>query len=130
MSEAEYIDPQSEDVSSEIVQIQPTALAILSQSEHAAMVQTANLPINRRNLSKFQNQLMSYATHSQPVALSMFYTLPRAGKQIVGPSVRFAEIVAPCWKKFFSRDCHQDGLGFFVGQLPKNLKCLGNPFVI
>jgi hypothetical protein len=28
----------------------------------------------------------------------MFYSLPRAGKQIIGASIRFAEIVAPCWK--------------------------------
>jgi hypothetical protein len=41
---------------------------------------------------------MAYANHSQAVALGMFYSLPRAGKQIVGPSVRFAEIAAPCWK--------------------------------
>ena len=98
MGDPEYIDPQSEDASSEIVQVQPTALAVLNQSEHAAMVVTANLPANRRKLDEFQKKLMAYATHSQPVALSMFYTLPRAGKQIVGPGVRFAEVVAPCWK--------------------------------
>jgi hypothetical protein len=62
------------------------------------MVTTANLPANRRKIDDFSKKLMSYATHSQPVALSMFYTLPRAGKQIIGPSVRYAEVVAPCWK--------------------------------
>jgi hypothetical protein len=62
------------------------------------MVATANMPQNKRKLDVFGKQLMSYATHSQPVALSMFYTLPRAGKQIVGPGVRFAEVVAPCWR--------------------------------
>ena len=82
----------------EITQTTPSALAILAQSEHAAMVSTANLAANRRNLDQFGKKLMAYATHSQPVALSMFYTLPRAGKQIVGPGVRFAEVVAPCWK--------------------------------
>ena len=98
MDTPEYLDPQSEDTSVEITQIQPSALAVLAQSEHAAMVTTANLPANRRKLGEFGKNLMAYATHSQPVALSMFYTLPRAGKQIVGPGVRFAEIVAPCWK--------------------------------
>lgn len=82
----------------EIDQISPSALAILNQSEHAAMVQTANYGNNRRKLAEFDSKLRAYANHSQPIALSMFYSLPRAGKQIIGPSVRFAEIVAPCWK--------------------------------
>ena len=97
MSEPEYMDA-SEELSPEIVQVQPTALAIINQSEHAAMVQTANLQGNKRRIEEFSKKLLAYATHSQPVALSMFYTLPRAGKQIVGPGVRFAEVVAPCWK--------------------------------
>jgi hypothetical protein len=97
MANEEYLPPENES-SLEITEIQPSALAVLNQSEHAAMVTTANLSANRRNLEVFGKKLMSYATHSQPVALSMFYTLPRAGKQIIGASVRFAEVVAPCWK--------------------------------
>lgn len=97
MANEEYLSPESES-STEITEIQPSALAVLSQSEHAAMVTTANLATNKRNLDMFGKKLMAYATHSQPVALSMFYTLPRAGKQIIGASVRFAEVVAPCWK--------------------------------
>ena len=97
-SEPEYLNPQSEDQSVEIIEPTPSALAVLNQSEHAAMVTTANLPSNRRKIEDFEKKLMAYSTHSQPVAMSMFYTLPRAGKQIVGPGVRFAEVVAPCWK--------------------------------
>ena len=93
----EYLPPDSE-AGMEIVEPSPSALAIITQSEYAAMVATANIPQNKRKLDVFGKQLMSYATHSQPVALSMFYTLPRAGKQIVGPGVRFAEVVAPCWR--------------------------------
>jgi hypothetical protein len=93
----EYLPPDSE-AGMEIVEPSPSALAIITQSEYAAMVATANMPQNKRKLDVFGKQLMSYATHSQPVALSMFYTLPRAGKQIVGPGVRFAEVVAPCWR--------------------------------
>lgn len=87
-----------EDERQEVTEVSSTALAILNQSEHAAMVQMANLSNNRRRLADFDSKLMAYATHSQPIAISMFYSLPRAGKQIIGPSVRFAEIVAPCWK--------------------------------
>lgn len=100
MSDPEVMPPSpgNDEYSSEVIESTPSALAVLSQSEHAAMVTTANLPANRRKIEEFSKKLMAYATHSQPVALSMFYTLPRAGKQIVGPGVRFAEVVAPCWK--------------------------------
>jgi hypothetical protein len=96
----EYLTPDAEEESErqEIEIASPSALAILNQSEHAAMVQTANLPSNRRKLAEFESRLMAYANHSQPIAISMFYSLPRSGKQIIGPSIRFAEIVAPCWK--------------------------------
>lgn len=97
MATEEYLPPESES-STEITEIQPSALSIITQSEYAAMVTTANLAANKRKIEEFSKKLMAYATHSQPVALSMFYTLPRAGKQIIGPSVRYAEVVAPCWK--------------------------------
>jgi hypothetical protein len=97
MANEEYL-PQDSETSMEIVEASPSTLAILNQSEYAAMVATANLDKNKRKVDEFSKKLMAYATHSQPVALSMFYTLPRAGKQIVGPSVRYAEVVAPCWK--------------------------------
>lgn len=93
----EIIRPDS-DFQQEQSELTPSALAILNQSEHASMVASANLPNNRRKLKEFDDKLMAYANHSQPVALSMFYSLPRAGKQIIGASIRFAEIVAPCWK--------------------------------
>jgi hypothetical protein len=98
MAMAGVVLPDEVDEQQEVDYIPSSALAILNQSEHAAMVQTANLGSNRRKLSEFESKLFSYANHSQPVALSMFYSLPRAGKQIIGPSVRFAEVVAPCWR--------------------------------
>lgn len=93
----ELLAPDSE-FTQETSEVSASALAILNQSEHASMVASANLPSNRRKLKEFDDKLMAYANHSQPVALSMFYSLPRAGKQIIGASIRFAEIVAPCWK--------------------------------
>jgi hypothetical protein len=96
-NEPEYL-PNEDEMSVEITEASPSTLAVITQSEYAAMVATANLVTNKRKIEEFSKKLMSYSTHSQPVALSMFYTLPRAGKQIIGPSVRFAEVVAPCWK--------------------------------
>ena len=98
MASEEYLHPESEDDPIEAIESAPSTLAVITQSEYAAMVATANLKGNKRSVDEFSKKLMLYATHSQPVALGMFYSLPRAGKQIVGPSVRFAEIVAPCWK--------------------------------
>jgi hypothetical protein len=95
-TDPEYLGPNED--AEEAVEASPSALAVISQSEHAAMVATANLDKNRRSIAKFLSTLEAYATHSQPVALGMFYSLPRANKMIVGPSVRFAEVVAPCWK--------------------------------
>ena len=97
-NEAEYLQPESEDDPIEQIEAAPSTLAIITQSEYAAMVATANIKGNRRSVDEFSKKLMLYATHSQPIALGMFYSLQRAGKQIVGPSVRFAEVVAPCWK--------------------------------
>ncbi len=96
-TDPEFLRPEDEEAD-DVVEASPSALAVISQSEHAAMVATANLDKNRRSIAKFISTLQSYATHSQSVALGMFYSLPRANKMIVGPSVRFAEIVAPCWK--------------------------------
>ncbi len=97
-SNPEYLAGDDDESSSELQESAPSTLAIITQSEHAAMVATANLPRNKRKIEEFMKTLMIYATHSAPVALTMFYSLPRANKQIIGASVRFAEVVAPCWK--------------------------------
>lgn len=94
----EYLSGEENESTPEIQESAPSTLAIITKSEHAAMVETANLPRNKRNIEQFQKLLITYATYSQAVALTMFYSLPRAGKQIIGPSVRYAEVVAPCWK--------------------------------
>lgn len=47
-----------------------------------------------RDLGRFFDRLKQLATSNEDIAKSCFYVLPRAGKQISGPSVRFAEIVA------------------------------------
>lgn len=98
MSSPEYMPSEENESSVELQETAPSTLAVITQSEHAAMVATANMPRNKRNPDSFMKTLITYATHSAPVALTMFYSLPRAGKQIIGASVRFAEVVAPCWK--------------------------------
>jgi hypothetical protein len=50
-----------------------------------------------RDVAAFVNEVKSLACLDEETAKSMFYTLPRAGKPITGPSARLAEIAASCW---------------------------------
>jgi len=50
-----------------------------------------------RDYTTFISKLTQLAQMSQPVALEMMYSVPRAGKQLIGPSVRFAEALISCW---------------------------------
>jgi hypothetical protein len=50
-----------------------------------------------RELLRFREDLQSMATVDQETAASCYYSLPRGGKAIEGPSVRFAEMVAHAW---------------------------------
>lgn len=50
-----------------------------------------------RSIKLFKETAMDMATLDKATAESCFYTLPRAGKTIQGPSVRLAEIIASAW---------------------------------
>lgn len=68
-----------------------TALMTISKAEIDVQVSTAHQ--YPRSIQQFRNKAMSYLTLDQQTALECFYTLPRGGKKIEGPSVRLAEIV-------------------------------------
>jgi hypothetical protein len=53
---------------------------------------------NPRVLSDFLLRLTEVCTLNATTAGACFYALPRGGKQITGPSVRFAELVAYAWR--------------------------------
>lgn len=70
------------------------ALEAVSKTEVDLAISTAkNFP---RNLEKSRTEILQYATASRETAESCFYHLPRAGKDIEGWSIRFAEIVSYC----------------------------------
>jgi len=50
-----------------------------------------------RSIKRFQSKSFELATLDEVTAQSCFYTLPRDGKNIEGPSARLAEIVAGAW---------------------------------
>lgn len=66
------------------------ALSSISRAEIDMQIATAKR--YPRNLMRVKNQMMSIATMDQETAEACFYSLPRGGKNIEGPSVRMAEI--------------------------------------
>jgi len=70
--------------------MQTTAVEAISKAEISEAIATARrFP---RSLSQVKQAMMSFATLDQETAEACFYTLPRGGKTIQGPSVRLAEI--------------------------------------
>jgi len=75
--------------------IDASAIAVLNQSEIEQQVATAHR--YPRSVTRFREDLLAMATVDQQTADSCIYALPRGGKTIEGPSVRFAEMVASAW---------------------------------
>lgn len=99
MPNPEVIPPGADDAVN-VVSVNSDALAILNRSEIEQQVEIARK--YPRSIDKFRQQLDKYANLNQDVALSMFYSLKRRKADgteaaIVGPSVRFAEALVPCW---------------------------------
>ena len=71
------------------------ALEALNRSEIDVQVSTAKR--YPRNIDDSLKRIEAIATINRETAEECFYALPRDGKTIDGPSIRFAEIVATCW---------------------------------
>jgi len=88
-----------------IDKVEGAALAVITAAEIDRQVATAKQ--YPRTVSKCLAELRSLVTSSEEVALECFYTLERKEKAqdggkdtikfIVGPSVRFAELLVYCW---------------------------------
>ena len=63
-----------------------------------------------RSVKQFLNDAMAMVTLNESVAQSCNYGLPRGGKIITGPSVRFAEIIYSAWgnSRAGTRIVHED----------------------
>ena len=70
-------------------------LGTMVASEIAQQIATART--YPREVSQFINRATSLACLNEDVAAECFYAVPRAGKNIEGPSIRLAEIVANTW---------------------------------
>jgi hypothetical protein len=71
------------------------AIAAFNRSEIDVQIQTAKRwP---RSLKRVLENVRTLATLDEETAGTMFYALPRGGKTLEGPSIRFAEVVASSW---------------------------------
>lgn len=84
-------------------------LAALTRAEIDVQVATAKQ--YPRSIAKFLKAATGMACMNEDIAASCFYSLPRGGKPITGPSVRLAEIAATAWGniRFGARVIADDG---------------------
>lgn len=71
------------------------ALTALTNAEIDIQISTAKA--YPRSVTEFKRTAMELATLDVKTARSMYYLIPRGGKQIEGPTIRMAEIVAYAW---------------------------------
>jgi hypothetical protein len=79
----------------EIMTADAGTIATLARAEVDIQIETAKR--HPRDIKKFINESMQMVTMTEEIAGECFYTLPRDGKPIEGPSARFAEVVASAW---------------------------------
>lgn len=75
--------------------VEITALESIQRAEIDVQITTAKR--YPRQLTAVKQSMMSFATLDQETAEACFYTLPRGGKNIQGPSIRLAEIALSCY---------------------------------
>lgn len=93
MATAQLVDDELEQ---EIIDLsQNTQLAALQRIEVDMQISTAKQ--YPRSIKKFLNEARQMVSLTEEIASECTYMLPRAGKKLMGPSARFAEIVASAW---------------------------------
>lgn len=73
-----------------------TTMGEIRDADMARQMETAKR--NPRSLRVFLDKLTELCTLTDEVASSCTYSLPRGGKRVVGPSVRFAELVVAAYR--------------------------------
>ena len=95
------MDNQNPLDATELEQVEAPAVLTVSAVEaiERAEVDIAIATAKRypRDLGLVKREMREMATKDPKVAASCTYRLPRAGKEIVGPSIRMAEITFSCF---------------------------------
>lgn len=69
----------------------------MSQLGGEVDIQIATAKRYPRSIKNFKSQALEMATFDEATAAGCFYSLPRGGKPIEGPSARLAEIILSAW---------------------------------
>jgi hypothetical protein len=88
-------DTTNELVEGEIIEMPSTALSVISAEIDMQIATAKRFP--RRKDREIAVKIMDRAVLTPEIAAECIYSLPRDGKTIVGPSVRFAEIIRSCY---------------------------------
>lgn len=77
---------------------------IMVESAHDTLIDATEIDMQittarryPRSLKAFRDQITELVTLDEEVARSCIYVVPRDGKNIEGPSARFAELLMSCW---------------------------------
>lgn len=88
----------TDDSSQQLEAVNSNAVSPLESIERANIdMQISTARRYPRTLSKVKADMTSFATLDEETAQGCFYTVPRGGKTIQGPSVRLAEIAVSCY---------------------------------
>jgi hypothetical protein len=83
------------DSETELVTADSGTVALLNKSEIDMQISTAHK--YPRSIKRFRDEALAMVTLNESIAQECIYSLPRDGKNIEGPSARFAEVVASAW---------------------------------
>jgi hypothetical protein len=75
--------------------LQPHTVELVQRAEIDMQISTARK--YPRDLARTKKRMIEFATMDEDTAMACFYTLPRDGKKVQGPSVRLAEIAVSCY---------------------------------
>lgn len=79
--------------------VSPESMSLVQQQEHAALdVQVSTAKAYPRSVQEFHADLEAWCTLNQETADECFYAKPVDGKKMVGPSIRFGELVQAAYK--------------------------------
>jgi hypothetical protein len=79
----------------ELITADSGTVALLNKSEIDMQIATAHK--YPRSIQRFRDEALLMVTLNESIAQECIYSLPRDGKNIEGPSARFAEVVASAW---------------------------------
>jgi hypothetical protein len=96
-------EPKVEEVEAEIVEESQLAIR---DNQREVDLQVATAKRYPRSITAFREKVLELATIDQETAEECWYALPRAGKVIEGPGIRFAEIVGVSYKNLRSAARH------------------------